>query len=169
MTSCNTWQLDTHAYITDTNLLLFLIAATAESTRFCRAALLVWYIALYSCNHHWNTIRGRPLILVQFTNIPNLYGLNQIWFCKRYPKIGPDLSGPKRGLLICKDHGPIEFGTVPNLDILTPSARRLGWDEYQGTRGSGRVDQLPGYNFTTRYPNANYRMYKQKIIPSKQS
>ena len=23
-----------------------------------------------------------------------------------------------------------------------------------------RVDQLPGYKFTTCYPNANYRMYK---------
>ena len=28
------------------------------------------------------------------------------------------------------------------------------------TQGSGWVDQLPGYKFTTRYPNANYRMYK---------
>ena len=35
----------------------------------------------------------------------------------------------------------------------------LGWDEYPDIRGSGRVDQLPGYKFITRYPNANYRMY----------
>ena len=24
---------------------------------------------------------------------------------------------PKRDLLMCKDHGPIEFGPVPNLDM----------------------------------------------------
>ena len=29
-----------------------------------------------------------------------------------------------------------------------------------GTRGSSRVDKLPGYKFTTRYTNANYLMYK---------
>ena len=34
------------------------------------------------------------------------------------------------------------------------------WDEYPDTRGSGRVDKLPGYKFTTRYPNANHRMHK---------
>ena len=37
---------------------------------------------------------------------------------------------------------------------------QLGTRAGTGTRGSGRVDQLPGYKFTTRYPNANYRMYK---------
>ena len=35
-----------------------------------------------------------------------------------------------------------------------------GWDEYPGTRGSGRVNQLPGHKFTTSYPNANYRIRK---------
>ena len=50
------------------------------------------------------------------------HGPDQIWLCKRYqisvPKIwsGPK-SGPKRDLLMCKDHGPIEFGPVPNLDM----------------------------------------------------
>ena len=44
---------------------------------------------------------------------------DQIWLCKRYlsvPKIwsGPK-SGPKRDLLMCKDHGPIKFGPVPNI------------------------------------------------------
>ena len=39
---------------------------------------------------------------------------------------------------------------------------KQGCDEYPGTRGAGRVYQLPGYKFTTRYPNANYRMYKKK-------
>ena len=32
----------------------------------------------------------------------------------RYQKFGPDL---KQDLLMCKDHGPIEFGPVPNLDM----------------------------------------------------
>ena len=31
-----------------------------------------------------------------------------------YQTFGPD---PKRDLLMCKDHGPIEFGPVPNLDM----------------------------------------------------
>ena len=49
------------------------------------------------------------------------HGPDQIWLCKRYlsvPKIwsGPK-SGPKRDLFMCKDHGPIEFGPVPNLDM----------------------------------------------------
>ena len=49
------------------------------------------------------------------------HGPDQIWLCKRYllvPKIwfGPK-SGPKRDLLMCRDHGPIEFGPVPNLDM----------------------------------------------------
>ena len=49
------------------------------------------------------------------------HGPDQIWLCKRYlsvPKIwyGPK-SGPKRDLLMCKDHSPIEFGPVPNLDM----------------------------------------------------
>ena len=49
------------------------------------------------------------------------HGPDQIWLCKRYlsvPNIwsGPR-SGPKRNLLMCKDHGPIEFGPVPNLDM----------------------------------------------------
>ena len=36
----------------------------------------------------------------------------------RYQIFGPDLSpDPKRDLLMCKDHGPIEFGPVPNLDM----------------------------------------------------
>ena len=49
------------------------------------------------------------------------HGPDQIWLCKRYlsvPKIWSELrSGPKRDLLMCKDHGPIEFGPVPNLDM----------------------------------------------------
>ena len=49
------------------------------------------------------------------------HGPDQIWLCKWYlsvPKIwsGPK-SRPKRDLLMCKDHGPIEFGPVPNLDM----------------------------------------------------
>ena len=49
------------------------------------------------------------------------YGLDQIWLCKRYLSV-PNIwsqpkSGPKRDLLMCKDHGPIEFGPVPNLDM----------------------------------------------------
>ena len=49
------------------------------------------------------------------------HGPDQIWLCKRYfsvPNIwsGPK-SGPKRDLLMYKDHGPIEFGPVPNLDM----------------------------------------------------
>ena len=30
---------------------------------------------------------------------------------------------------------------------------------WMSTQGSGRVDQLPGYKFTTCYPNANYRIH----------
>ena len=55
------------------------------------------------------------------TNSLSDHGPDQIWLCKRYllvPKIwsGPK-SGPKRDLLMCKDHGPIEFGPVPYLDM----------------------------------------------------
>ena len=56
------------------------------------------------------------------------HGPDQIWLCKRYlsvPKILPGpKSGPKRDLLMCKDHGPIEFGPVPNLDMQTLLAHR---------------------------------------------
>ena len=31
-------------------------------------------------------------------------------------------------------------------------------DKYPGTQGLGRVDQLPRYRFTTRYPTVNNRM-----------
>ena len=31
------------------------------------------------------------------------------------------------------------------------------------TRGLGWVNQLPGYKFTTHYPNANYIMYKNEF------
>ena len=44
--------------------------------------------------------------------------------------------------------------------IMSSEMKLYGWDEYPGTRGSGRVDQVPGYKYIIRYPNANYRMYK---------
>ena len=42
---------------------------------------------------------------------------DQIWLCKWYLLVPKIWSGPKRDLLMCKDHGPIEFGPVPNLDM----------------------------------------------------
>ena len=45
------------------------------------------------------------------------HGPDQIWLCKRYLSVPKIWSGPKRDLLMCKDHGPIEFGPVPNLDM----------------------------------------------------
>ena len=43
------------------------------------------------------------------------HGPDQIWLCKRYLSVPK--SGPKWDLLMCKDHGPIEFDPVPNLDM----------------------------------------------------
>ena len=58
--------------------------------------------------------------LVQTKSLSD-HGADQIWLCKQYlsvPKIWSGLkSGPKWNLLMCKDHGPIEFGRVPNLDM----------------------------------------------------
>ena len=49
------------------------------------------------------------------------HGPDQIWLCKRYLSVPKIWSGPKsetkQDLLMCKDHGPIEFGLVPNLDM----------------------------------------------------
>ena len=42
------------------------------------------------------------------------HGPDQIWLCKRYQKFGLDISPD---LLMCKDHGPIEYGPVPNLGM----------------------------------------------------
>ena len=70
----------------------------------------------------WYGIKG-PVYKTNLVQTKSLsdHGLDQIWLCKRYlsvPKIwyGPK-SEPKRDLLMCKDHGPIEFGPVPNLDM----------------------------------------------------
>ena len=45
------------------------------------------------------------------------HGPDQIWLCKQYLSVPKIWSGPKQDLLMCKDHGPIEFGLVPNLDM----------------------------------------------------
>ena len=49
------------------------------------------------------------------------HGPDQIWLRKQYlsvPKIwSRPKSRPKWDLLMCKDHRPIKFGPVPNLDM----------------------------------------------------
>ena len=54
--------------------------------------------------------------LVQTKSLSD-HGPDQIWLCKRYLLVQKIWSGPKRDLLMSKDHGPIEFGPVPNLDM----------------------------------------------------
>ena len=54
--------------------------------------------------------------LVQTKSLPD-HGPDQIWLCKRYLLVPKIWSRPKWDLLMCKDHGPIEFGPVPNLDM----------------------------------------------------
>ena len=98
-----------------------LVVKTAGWTNFPRPTealheLWLWSVALDMFGngtvYKTNLVRTKSL---------SDHGPDQIWLCKRYlsvPKIwsGPK-SGPKRDLLMCKDHGPIEFGPVPNLDM----------------------------------------------------
>ena len=48
------------------------------------------------------------------------------------------------------ERGPVKTGSVLS-SIWDAAALQLGL----GTRGLGQVNQVPGYKFTTRYPNAN--------------
>ena len=78
-------------------------------TSICR---LFSHLVNYGTVYKTNLVRTKSL---------SDHGPDQIWLCKRFfsvPKIWSGLrSGPKRDLLICKDHGPIEFGPVSNLDM----------------------------------------------------
>ena len=42
----------------------------------------------------------------------------------------------------------------------TDQAKTWAWTSTLCTRGSGWVDQLPGYQFATHYPKANYRIQR---------
>ena len=57
--------------------------------------------------------------------------------------------------------------TLSNLTGIIDKGRGIwyhlvGLGRVPGNPGSCRLVQLPGYKFTTRYPNVNYRMYEYK-------
>ena len=81
------------------------------------------------CNISTNVCSGVDIGPFYKTNLVRTkslsdHGPDQIWLCKRYLSVPKIKSGPKRYLLMCKDHGPIEYGPVPNLDMQTLHAHR---------------------------------------------
>ena len=87
-----------------------------------------WFLDSVVANKHHKSPHLRVSVLQYYigpvykTNLVRTKSLSdhgpvQIWLCKRYLSVPKIWSGPKRDLLMCKDHGPIEFGPVPNLDM----------------------------------------------------
>ena len=105
----------------DTNSLdaahiISLIVICWQITKICMIFFRSWYRLYFG----WNNGLVYKTNLAR-TKSSSYHGPDQILLCKQYhsvPKIWSRFrSRPKRDLLMCKDHGPIEFGPVSNLDM----------------------------------------------------